>query len=61
MSLSLDFSYLSSSVMELVDEFDYLLHESYVKYFNGDRDSRNKALQGLESLFSSFEAQYKGI
>ena len=61
MSLSLDFSYLSSSVMELVSEFDYLLHESYVKYFNGDRDSRNKALHGLESLFSSFEAQYKGI
>ncbi|WP_243555090.1 hypothetical protein [Helicobacter cinaedi] len=47
--------------MELVSEFDYLLHESYVKYFNGDRDSRNKALHGLESLFSSFEAQYKGI
>lgn len=59
MSLNLDFSYLNSSVMKLIDEFDYLLHESYVKYFNGDKDSRNKTLQSLESLFSSFEAQYK--
>lgn len=54
----LDFSYLQKSIINLVNQFDFNLHKSYVNYFI-DRNSKEIIFDDLEKLFNEFDKYYK--
>lgn len=53
----LDFSYLKNSVIDLVNQFDYKLHKSYVDYF-ANQNSKRDILADLENLFKHFDKNF---
>ncbi|EKK7209029.1 hypothetical protein PO136_000432 [Campylobacter upsaliensis] len=59
-SALLDFSHLNHSVMNLINQFDYKLHKSYVEYFK-DKNSKNELFEDLEALFDYFDTHFKEL
>ena len=57
-SLSLDFSYLKSTVIELINEFDLKLHKSYFEYFS-DKNSKAFVFNELDKIFNKFDENYE--
>lgn len=56
----LDFSYLKDSVIDLVNQFDYKLHKSYIDYF-ANQSVKGAILQDLENLFNHFDENFKEL
>lgn len=56
----LDFSYLKNSIIDLVNQFDYNLHKSYIDYF-ASKDSKESIFKDLESLFSEFDKNFEAL
>ena len=61
--VELDFSLLNETVIKLVNELDYTLHETYIKYFNEDKNSHLKAdlISSIDSLFNEFQQHIKSL
>ncbi|WP_180673975.1 hypothetical protein [Helicobacter sp. 13S00482-2] len=60
-SVTLDLSVLNRTIMKTINEFDYKLHETYVKYFNVPDNHKLKSImiKEIESLFNGFEIKFK--
>lgn len=57
----LDFSYLKNSVIGLINNFDYKLHQSYVDYLFKDKAQKRVIFDNLELIFSEFDKHYKEL
>lgn len=56
----LDFSYLKDSVINLVNQFDFNLHKSYVHYF-ASKSSKEEIFKDLEFLFNEFDKHFREL
>lgn len=57
----LDFSYLNHSIIKLINDFDYKLHESYIFYLTKDKKYKKIIFKDLENIFSEFDKNYKDL
>jgi len=60
--LVLDFSYLDSTIIKQINEFDLKLHKNYANYFNQNNKTEYKQemIQNLQNLFNEFEKYSNG-
>lgn len=58
-TIFIDFSYLKSKVISLINNFDYKLHIGYVKYFEGNKDIKKTIFKDLEKMFFDFDKDYE--
>lgn len=58
--ISLDFSYLKSSCLNLINDFDLKLHKGYFDYFN-DTNSKTIVFRELDKIFDNFDLNYEEL
>jgi len=56
-SVILDLTKLNTSVIKLVNDMDYKLHQSYIEYFNLDdnQNTKNEIIKEIDNLFNEFD------
>ncbi|MFK5977153.1 MAG: hypothetical protein QM493_11680 [Sulfurovum sp.] len=56
----LDFSILDTNIMKKVNEFDTLLHQNYIRYFQekNNQDIKEEIFISLTDLFEKFDTNY---
>ena len=61
--LELDFSLLNDTVIKLVNELDYKLHETYIQYFNEENNQALKSnlISSIDELFNAFNLHIKSL
>jgi len=61
--VELDFSLLNDTVIKLVNELDYKLHETYIQYFNEENNQTLKAnlISSIDELFNAFNLHMKSL
>ncbi|RAX51917.1 hypothetical protein CCY99_08130 [Helicobacter sp. 16-1353] len=57
----LDFSYLKDSVVGLINEFDYKLHQSYINFLTKDKKYKDLILKDLNHIFNEFDKNYESL
>lgn len=59
----LDFSILDSSVISLVNELDYKLHETYIRYFNEPNNTQfqSNLIEEIDKLFKAFNLHIQSL
>jgi len=61
--VELDFSLLNDTVISLVNELDYKLHETYIQYFNEEDNQHLKSnlITSVDELFNEFQLHIKSL
>lgn len=61
--VELDFSLLNETIIQLVNELDYILHETYIKYFNKEDNSSLKSdlISSIDNLFNEFQQHIESL
>lgn len=57
----LDFSYLKNSVISLINDFDYKLHQSYFGYLSEGKSHKKAIFRDLEHIFAEFDKHFKDL
>lgn len=60
-TIMLDFAYLNKSVIALINNFDYKLHQSYFNYLAKGKEYKNTIMQDLKQIFSEFDKHCKDL
>lgn len=57
----LDFSILDKTVISLINQLDYRLHETYIEYFNEETNQHLKSalIHSIDELFNEFQIHIK--
>lgn len=57
----LDFSYLKNSVISLINDFDFKLHQSYFRYLSESKTRKDIVFEDLEHIFAEFDTHFKDL
>lgn len=59
----LDLAKLNTTVIKLVNDMDYKLHQSYIEYFNLDSNEniKNQIISEVETLFNKFDKKLDSL
>jgi hypothetical protein len=61
--VELDFTILDKTVISLVNQLDYKLHETYIQYFNEDSNQHLKSnlIGSIDELFNEFQVHVEAL
>jgi hypothetical protein len=61
--VELDFSILDKTVISLVNQLDYKLHETYIQYFNEESNHHLKfnLIESIDELFNEFQIHIEAL
>lgn len=61
--IELDFSPLNDTVISLINELDYKLHETYIQYFNevDNQHLKSDLITSIERLFNAFQLNIESL